>query len=66
MIGPDTWVIVGPKGLAYVGLHIDEDHAWQIYLGWPDQDEITERKAQGWYAAKATITWTRENERTHG
>lgn len=47
MIGPDTWVIVGPKGLAYVGLHIDEDHAWQIYLGWPDQDEITERKAQG-------------------
>lgn len=59
MNGLDTWVIVGPKGLAYVGLHSNEHGAWWAYLGWPDQDEITERKAQGWYAAKATITWTR-------
>lgn len=55
----DTWVIVGPKGLAYAGLHVDEDHAWEIYLGWPSQDEVKARKAQGWYAAKATITWTK-------
>lgn len=59
MNGLDTWVIVGPKGLAYAGLHVDEDHAWQIFLGWPSHDEIADRKAHGWYAAKATITWTK-------
>ena len=59
MSGLDTWAIVGPKGLAYVGLHVDEHDAWEIYLRWPAQDEVTERKAWGWYAAKSTITWTR-------
>lgn len=24
----------------YIGLHVDAESAWQIYLGWPDQQEI--------------------------
>jgi hypothetical protein len=56
----DAWVIVGPKGVAYLGLHLDEHEAWQIYLGWPDESEVAERKAKGWYAAKATLTWAKE------
>ena len=55
-----TWVIVAPDGLAYVGLHEDESHVWRIFLGWPAGEEIAERKLQGWYAAPAAITWTRQ------
>jgi hypothetical protein len=52
-----TWVVVAPSGLVYVGLHENEADTWQIALGWPPAEEIAERKAQGWYAAPATITW---------
>ena len=52
-----TWVIVGPHGLEYVGLHECEADVWTIYLGWPSPEEVAEKKAEGWYAAPANITW---------
>ncbi len=54
-----TWVVVGPKGLFWVGLCEDEADAWSVSLGWPHLDEVAERKRLGWYAAPATITWQR-------
>lgn len=53
----NTWVIVAPQGLCYVGLHKNEAETWSIALGWPDEAEIAEHKKDGWYAAQATITW---------
>ena len=55
------WVVVGPRGVYYVGLHDDELGAWTVAMGWPDAAEIAERKADGWYAAQATMTWTQPN-----
>jgi hypothetical protein len=55
----NTWVIVGPSGLYYVGLHANESSAWSIALGWPSSEEVESRKKSGWYAAKAEITWRR-------
>lgn len=54
---PKTWVIVGPKGLYYVGLHEDEDAVWRVAFGWPDDDDIQSYKLKGFYAAEATLTW---------
>jgi len=56
----DCYVICGPKGLAYVGLHEDEADCWRIFLGWPTVGEVKETKARGYYCAKATITWIKE------
>ena len=52
-----TWVIVGPGGVAYVGLHSDESDAWRVALGWPTVGEVKQKKAEGWYAAPAILTW---------
>jgi len=54
-----TWVVVAPHGLAYVGLHDSEAGAWSAALGWPDAAEIAERKAAGWFATVASVTWQR-------
>lgn len=55
------WVIVAPDGLRWLGLAMNEHHAWQFALGWPDQKEIQDHKEQlGWYASEATCTWKRE------
>ena len=51
------WVVVSPEGVVYVGHHEDEAGAWCYALGWPDALEIKARKAEGWYAAPATLTW---------
>jgi len=53
------WVIVSPGGVYWLGHAKDEAHAWTIALGWPDQVEIDDHKALGWYAAEATVTWKR-------
>ena len=53
------WVVVAPNGLSWLGLARDEHSAWQIALGWPDQQEIDSHKQEGWYAAEATVKWTR-------
>lgn len=53
----NTYVIVAPYGLVYVGLHEDERDCWRIFLGWPTVGEVRERINAGWYCAKAEITW---------
>lgn len=53
------WVVVAPNGVYWIGHASDERSAWEIALGWPHESEVAERKAAGWYAAKATITWKR-------
>lgn len=58
-IGKLAWVVVGPQGLFYVGLHDGEADTWEIALGWPSQEEIAEKKRLGWYAAQAALTWKR-------
>jgi len=54
------FVLVGSKGLAYVGLHKDEASCWMVALGWPDADEIAHRKAQGFAVYQATLTWQKQ------
>ena len=51
------FVMVSPQGLAYVGLHTDESDCWQVALGWPSQEEIDARKAEGYAVYPATLTW---------
>lgn len=53
------WVIVAPDGVLWLGHANSEAQAWKHALGWPSPAEIGERKAQGWYAAEATVTWKR-------
>ncbi len=45
--------------MSWLGLARDENNAWQIALGWPDQQEIDAHKLAGWYATEATVKWTR-------
>ena len=51
------FVLVGPSGLVYVGLHKDEDSCWQIALGWPSKDEIEHHRRLGFSVHPATLTW---------
>lgn len=30
--------------LVHIGFYEDEDHVWQIYLGWPSAEEIAQAK----------------------
>ena len=53
----NTYVIVSPDGLVYVGLHESCVSAWKIFLGWPTVEEVQQKKDQGWYCAKAEIKW---------
>ena len=55
----DPWVVVAPDGLRWIGLAKNEHHAWQFALGWPDQKEIADTKAIGWYAVKGNLTWSK-------
>lgn len=54
-----TFVVVGPKGLDWVGLAENEADAWRVALGWPHEEEIADAKARGWYVAEATVSWKR-------
>ena len=54
---PRVWVIVTPWGVQWCGIVDDETAAWATALGWPSDDEIGERKAVGWYAVPATLSW---------
>lgn len=53
------FVVVSPRGVVYIGLHMNEEEVWTVYLGWPSSDEIASFKNDGWYVAAGTITWTR-------
>lgn len=54
-----VWVVAGPPGLVYVGLHKDEEDTWKIFLGWPHPEEIEHAKRHGFYAAPAACYWKR-------
>lgn len=60
------WVVVGHKGVYWLGHARDEDHAWTIALGWPPASEIEACRAAGWYAAHATVTWQKPNAEVSG
>lgn len=64
-LGQRAFVVVGPSGVAYVGFHASEADAWSIALGWPSDDEIDALKQAGWYAAEATLTWTKPGTQSH-
>jgi hypothetical protein len=51
------YVMVGPRGVAYVGLHESEAAAWWIALGFPDQSEIEAKKAAGFRMWPAELSW---------
>ena len=55
----DTYVVVSPQGVVWIGLADDEQHAWTIALGWPSQDEIDYNKRAGWYVTRCNVTWTK-------
>lgn len=53
-----VWAIVFPNGRIITGTDLeDEDHAWEIAMGWPHADEIEEQKKLGTFAAKAVLTY---------
>jgi hypothetical protein len=41
--------------LRFVQISGDEDAAWQIYLGWPSEDEIKGKKQEGFHCQKVVI-----------
>ena len=55
-----SWVICGPQGVKWHGLAADESAAWDYAFGWPGEAEIKELRAQGYYAAPATLQWERQ------
>ena len=59
---PQPYVLVGPHGLSYVGLHESEEGCWLIAPGWPSQEEIDKHKANGFAVYPATVTWRPEDD----
>ena len=57
--GATAYVMVGPQGVFYIGLHEDEASVWEVALGWPPKEEIEEKKRAGWYVTEATLSWTK-------
>lgn len=45
----EPYVIVGPDGVMYIGLHSNDKEAWRIYLGWPTVQEVNWYKDRGYY-----------------
>ena len=51
-----SWCVIRPDGSVLVDSHFkNEANAWQVALGWPDDEEIEEAKAKGYRAAVVTI-----------
>ena len=53
-----AWAVVHPNGtylLADTNFR-NEDHAWKIFLGWPDDEEIERAKKSGYRAMQVLIT----------
>ena len=55
------YVLVGPDGVHYVGIHNSEDDCWKIALGWPSEEEILARKSEGFAVYPATLSWNKLN-----
>lgn len=51
------FVLVGPRGVEYLGLHTDEADCWRVALGWPRDEDIEAAKMAGRRVYPATVTW---------
>jgi hypothetical protein len=52
-----TFAIYDPdKAIRHVGLYTTEDECWQIYLGWPSEDEIKGQKDLGFKCVKVVVS----------
>lgn len=51
-----AWGWKRPDGSFVVDSSLEnESHAWQIALGWPDEDEIIAAKREGWIVGKFLV-----------
>ena len=51
-----AWGVIRPDGSVLVDSHFkNEANAWQVALGWPDDEEIEEAKAKGYRAEFMTV-----------
>jgi len=41
------WAVFRKAELLYVGLHTTEQDCWQLYLGWPSEQEVLDAKREG-------------------
>ena len=50
------WAILKPDGEMVIGTDFEsEDDAWRIATGWGDEEEIEQRKREGWKAVRAAV-----------
>jgi hypothetical protein len=51
------WAVYDRKGkLLFLDLAENEDHVWQIWLGWPSKDDIEDAKHRGEQAIRVSVT----------
>ena len=43
--------------IVHIGLYIDENECWKIFLGWPDEEEIQWHKDQGLRVIPLTVSY---------
>jgi hypothetical protein len=51
------FALIGPDGWHYIGLHPDEKDCWRVALGWPDEAEINQKKAEGYKVKKINVSY---------
>lgn len=57
----EPWAVYDSRDrLVYVGLHSDEASCWQVYLGWPSDDEIRTAKRNGFHAESVMLSRVRD------
>lgn len=62
----DPWVVVAPYGVVFLGYAADEERAWAYATqSFQPRSSVVYYKSQGWYAAKATVTWQKPNPSTN-
>jgi len=59
---PYVMVAPGPV-IEWLGLAEDAHHAWQIALGWPDDQEIQDQIVRGRFVAAAVVSYERAGRR---
>lgn len=52
-----TYGMFSPAGLVYCGLHTNEDDVWQVFFGYPDDEEIEDRKQEGYCVREVCVFW---------
>lgn len=44
-------------GMVHIGLYDNEADCWQVFLGWPDAEEIANAKARGLRVLSLTVQY---------